>query len=176
MSTAERQILTPGETAPPPNAAPAAPVAAEAAATPERKKPGPKPRVAAAPTAAGPAAEPAGDDLDEFDTDELPPAPVVPMPAAAAEFTPEQQRLIAAMIASAVGAARSAQDPQTAARLAAKANTKERLPSQAEAAAMCDDMVAKNQRPRSILTPDGWYVHPESVRTVDHGVAKLQVG
>ena len=169
MSTAERQIQIPGETAPLPTAAPAAPVAAEAA-------PGPKPRVAAAPTAAGPAAEPAGDDLDEFDTDELPPAPVAAMPAAAAEFTPEQQRLIAAMIASAVGAARSSQDPQTAARLAAKANTKERLPSQAEAAAMCDDMVAKNQRPRSILTPDGWYVHPESVRTVDHGVAKLQVG
>jgi len=171
MSTAERQILTPGETAPLPAAAPAAPVAAEAAATPERKKPGPKPRVPAAPAAATTGV----DDLDEFDSDELPPAPV-PMPAAAAEFTPEQQRLIAAMIASAVGAARSAQDPQTAAKLAARANTKERLPSQAEAAAMCDDMVAKNQRPRSILTPDGWYVHPESVRTVDHGVAKLQVG
>ena len=174
MSTAERQILIPGETAQPAAApAAAAPAAvAPAAPAPERKKPGPKPR--AAEPAAAPAAGRA-DDLDEFDTDDLPPAPVN-LPAAAAEFTPEQQRLIAAMIASAVGAARSAQDPQTAARLAAKANTAERLPSQAEAAAMCNDMVAKNQRPRAILTPDGWYVHPEAVRTVDHGVAKLQVG
>lgn len=163
MSTAERQILTPGETAQP-AAAPAA--VATAAPAPERKKPGPKPRAAAAPA----------DDLDEFDTDELPPAPVT-MPAAAAEFTPEQQRLIAAMIASAVGAARSAQDPQTAAKLAAKANTTERLPSQAEAKVMCEDaMVRSNARPRPVLTPEGWYVHPESVRTVDHGVAKLQVG
>lgn len=170
MSTAERQILTPGETAQP-AAAPAA--EAPAAPAPQRNKPGPKPRAAAAPAAA-PAAGDA--DLDEFDTDELPPQPPVAMPAAAAEFTPEQQRLIAAMIASAVGAARSAQDPQTAAKLAARANTAERLPSQAEAAAMCEDMVSKNLRPRSILTPDGWYVHPEAVRTVDHGVAKLQVG
>jgi hypothetical protein len=161
MSTAERQILTPGETAQP-AAAPAA--VAPAAPAPERKKPGPKPRAAAG-----------ADDLDEFDTDELPPAQVK-LPAAAAEFTPEQQRLIAAMIASAVGASKSAQDPQTAARLAAKANTVERMPSQAEAAAMCDDMVTRGTRPRPILTPDGWYVHPESVRTVDHGVAKLQVG
>ena len=168
MSTAERQILTPGETAP--VAAPA--VEQPAAPVIERKKPGPKPR--AVEPAAAPAAG-AGDDLDEFDTDELPPAPVT-MPASVAELTPEQQRLIAAMIASAVGAAKSAQDPQTAAKLAAKANTTQRLPSQAEAKAMCDDMVAKNLRPRAVLTPDGWYVHPEAVRTVDHGVAKLQVG
>lgn len=164
MSTAERQILTPGETAQP-AAAPAA--EAPAAPAPERKKPGPRPRAAAAP---------ATNDLAEFDSDELPPAPPAAMPASSAEFTPEQQRLIATMIASAVGAARSAQDPQTAAKLAAKANTAERMPSQAEAAAMCGDMVAKNLRPRPILTPDGWYVHPETVRTVDHGVARLQLG
>lgn len=163
MSTAERQILTPGETAP------AAAAAVEQPATPvvERKKPGPKPRAAAAVGA---------DDLAEFETDDLPPAPVA-MPASVAEFTPEQQRLIASMIASAVGAARSAQDPQTAAKLAAKANTAQRLPSQAEAKEMCEDAMARsNSRPRPILTPEGWYVHPESVRTVDHGVAKLQVG
>lgn len=163
MSTADRQIMTPGETAQP-AAAPAA--EAPAAPAPERKKPGPKPRAAAAPAA---------DDLAEFDSDELPPAPAA-MPAAAAEFTPEQQRLIAAMIADAVHASKSAQDPQTAAKLAAKANTAERLPSQAEAAAMCDDQVKRNIRPRPVLTPDGWYVHPETVRTVDHGVAKLQLG
>ena len=167
MSTAERQIMTPGETAP------AAAPAAEQPAAPvvERKKPGPKPR--AVESAAAPAA--GADDLAEFDTDDLPPAPVA-MPAPVAEFTPEQQRLIAAMIASAVGAAKSAQDPQTAAKLAAQANTAQRLPSQAEAKAMCDDQVGRNTRPRPVLTPDGWYVHPEAVRTVDHGVAKLQVG
>ncbi len=175
MSTAERQIMTPGETAQP-AAAPAVP--APSAPAPERKKPGPVPgaraaRAAAAPAAA--AAAPVGDDdLDQFDSDDLPPAPAA-MPASAAEFTPEQQRLIAAMIASAVGAARSAQDPKTAATLAAKANTAERMPSQAEAAAMCNDQVARNIRPRPVLTPDGWYVHPEAVRTVDHGVAKLQM-
>lgn len=167
MSTAERQIQIPGESAPP-----AAPAAEQAPAAPVRNKPGPKPRAAAAPLHAAPAA---ADDLAEFDSDELPLAPVA-MPASAAEFTPDQQRLIAAMIASAVGAAKSAQDPQTAAKLAARANTVERLPSQAEAAAMCNDMVAKNHRPRGILTPDGWYVHPEAVRTADYGVAKLQVG
>lgn len=163
MSNAERQILIPGETA-----QPAAAPAEAAAPTADRKKPGPKPR------AAQPAAAPAaGDDLDEFESDELPPAP---MPASSAEFTPEQQRLIASMIASAVQASKAAQDPQTAAKLAAKANTAERLPSQSEAMAMCNDMVSRNLRPRPILTPDGWYVHPEAVRTVDHGVAKLQVG
>lgn len=166
MSTAERQIQIPGE-----SAQPAAPAAAQAPAAPVRNKPGPKPRAAAAPLPAAPAV----DDLAEFESDDLPPAPVA-MPASAAEFTPDQQRLIAAMIASAVGAAKSAQDPQTAAKLAARANTVERLPTQAEAAAMCNDMVAKNQRPRGILTPEGWYVHPEAVRTVDHGVVKLQVG
>jgi len=167
MSNAERQIQIPGETAQPA----AAPAEATAPIAEQRKKSGPKPRAAAQPAAAP--AE--GDDLDEFDSEELPPAPVA-MPATAAEFTPEQQRLIVAMIASAVGAARSAQDPQTAAKLAAKANTAERLPSQAEAKVMCDNQVQKNLRPRPILTPDGWYVHPEAVRTVDHGVAKLQVG
>lgn len=165
MSTAERQIMTPGETAP--VAAPA--VEQPAAPVVERKKPGPKPRASVDLPAAS------TDDLAEFDTDELPPAPVA-MPASVAEFTPEQQRLIAAMIASAVGAAKSAQDPQTAAKLAALANTTQRLPSQAEAMAMCNDQVARNTRPRPVLTPDGWYVHPEAVRTVDHGVAKLQVG
>lgn len=169
MSTTERQILTPGETA-----QPAAAPAADAAPAVERKKPGPKPRAAA--PAAAPAA---GDDLDEFDGDELPPAPApapVAAPASAAEFTPEQQRLIAAMIASAVQASKAAQDPKTAAKLAAAANTAEKLPTQDEAKAMCDDQVARGTRPRPVLTPQGWYVHPESVRTVDHGVAKLSVG
>jgi hypothetical protein len=164
MSTAERQILTPGEVAQP--AAPAA--EALAVQAPERKKPGPKPR------AAQPAAQ---DDLAEFDNDELPPAAEVATAAAPAgvAFTPEQQRVIAAMIAQAVQASKSSQDPATAAKLAAAANTPAKLPSQAEAHAMCEDSVARNIRPRPVLTTDGWYVHPEMTRVVDHGVARLQV-
>ena len=84
MSTAERQIQIPGE-----SAQPAAPAAEQAPAAPVRNKPGPKPRAAAA--APLPAA-PAADDLAEFDSDDLPPTPVT-LPASAAEFTPDQQRL-----------------------------------------------------------------------------------
>ena len=159
MSTADRQILTPGDTAPPPAAA-----AADAATAPERKKPGPKPRAAAAPAP----------DLDDYDSETLPPAPAAPAAAAnPAGFTPEQQRLITAMIAQAVAASKSAQDPATAAKLAAKANTPDKLPSQSEAAVMCNDQVVRGLRPRPVLTPDGWYVHPESARVLDAGLAKL---
>lgn len=156
MSTADRQILTPGDTAPPPAAA-----AADAAPAPERKKPGPKPRAAAAPAP----------DLDDYDSETLPPAPAAA--ANPAGFTPEQQRLITAMIAQAVAASKSAQDPATAAKLAAKANTPDKLPSQSEAAVMCNDQVVRGLRPRPVLTPDGWYVHPESARVLDAGLAKL---
>ena len=36
--------------------------------------------------------------------------------------------------------------------------------SQAEAKAMADEMVAAGTRPRALLTPDGWYTHPEAAR------------
>lgn len=161
MSDTERQILTPGESAP----------AAEAAA-PARRKPGPKSAAERAAAAAAAGAAGADDDLAEFEGDELPAAPAVANPES---FSPAQQAIIAQMIAQAVQASKASQDPKTAAKLAAAANTKVVLPTQAEAMAMCNDQVAKGTRPRPILTPDGWYVHPESVRTVDHGVAKLAV-
>lgn len=161
-----RQILTPGETAP------AAVVAAEAA-PPARRKPGPKSAAEKAAEAAK--AAQGDDDLAEFDSERLP--AVAPRAQAdAGSFTPAQQALIAQMIAQAVQAAKSSQDPKTAAALAAAANAKAKLPTQAEAIAMCDDQVSRGIRPRPVLTPEGWYVHPETVRTVDHGVARLSVG
>lgn len=162
MSDTERQILTPGDSAP-----------AADTASPARRKPGPKSaaeKAAAAAATAGAAG--VNDDLAEFDDDELPTSAPV---ANAESFSPAQQAIIAQMIAQAVQASKASQDPKTAAKLAAAANTKVTLPTQSEAMAMCNDQVAKGTRPRPILTPDGWYVHPESVRTVDHGVAKLAV-
>ena len=69
----------------------------------------------------------------------------------------------------------SSRDPATAVAIAAKNAQAVRLPTQDEARAMCDDMVSRNIRPRAIETVDGWYVHPEMARVVDHGVARLQV-
>ena len=88
MSDAPRQILMPGETA-----QAAAPAAAEpvAAPAPERKKPGPKPRAAQA-------AAPAGDDLDEFDTDELPARPAAAA-AAPESLTAAQMLLVQKLVA-----------------------------------------------------------------------------
>lgn len=154
MSDTERQILTPGESAP-----------AVQAAAPARRKPGRKSAAEKAAAAAGP------DDLAEFDSEQLPAAP-----ATAESFSPAQQAIIAQMVAQAVRASKGSQDPNTAAKLAAAANTQVKHPTQDEAIAICNDQVAKGVRPRAIMTVDGWYVHPESVRTVDHGVAKLQVG
>ena len=167
MSDDTRQILMPGETA-----QAAAQAAAPAAAAPlvERKKPGPKPRAAQA-------AAPAGDDLDQFDDDELPPRPAAPAPAAnsLAGLSPEMRQEVNRLIAEGVRAAMSSRDPATAIKIAAQAAQPQRLPTQDEARVMCDDMVAKNIRPRAILTTDGWYAHPEMARVRDHGVAKLQV-
>ena len=138
-------ILTPGDPA--------------AAAAPARKKPGPRPRAqVAAPAEGGPDA-----DLDEYDSDDLPPAPAVA--ARPVVFSPEQQAEVQRMIADAVAASRSAQDPATAAKLAAKRLEGERLPTVDAAKAMCADAVAKGLRPRAILTVEGWYVHPEMART-----------
>lgn len=143
MST-DRQILTPGDS----SASSATPVA-------ERKKPGLKAKAA-----------PPADDLDKFDSDDLPPAPKV-------EFSPEQQAEIQRMIGAAVLASRSSQDPATAAKLASGALDSEKLPTQEAAAAMCEDMVRRGIRPRAIKTPDGWYTHREMAREKDPGVARL---
>ena len=168
MSDAPRQILMPGETA---QAAPAV-VAPAAEPAPERKKPGPKPRAAAAAPAAG-------DDLDQFDEEALPPRPAAPAAASLASFSPDQlqaiNQVINERVAEGIRAAMSSRDPRTAVDIAAKAAQPQRLPTQDEARVMCEDMVAKNIRPRAILTSDGWYAHPEMARVVDHGVARLQV-
>lgn len=133
----------------------------EPAAAPVRKKPGPKPRVQAAAPAAGEGGHDV--DLDDYDSDELPPQPAVnPRPVL---FSPEQQAEVQRMIADAVAASRSAQDPATAAKLAAKRLEGERLPTVAAAAAVCADAVSKGLRPRAVLTSEGWYVHPEMGRT-----------
>ena len=169
MSDAPRQILMPGETA---QAAAQVPATADSATpAPERKKPGPKPRAAQA------AAATAGDDLDQFDEDELPPRPAAAPAAvaAAASLTPEQMLLVQQLVAEGVRAAMSSRDPKTAVAIAAKAAQPQRLPSQDEAFAMCEDSVKKGIRPRAILTTEGWYAHPEMARVRDHGVAKLQV-
>lgn len=168
MSDAPRQILMPGETAQ--AAAQAAATADSATPAPERKKPGPRPRAAQA------AAATAGDDLDQFDEDELPPRPAAAVdPGLAILFTPEQMTVVKQLVAEGVRAAMSSRDPATAVAIAAKAAQPQRLPTQEQARIMCEDQVAKNIRPRAIETVDGWYVHPEMARVVDHGVARLQV-
>ena len=138
----------------------------------QRRKPGPKSRADREAEAASAKAENGRDDLDDYESDELPPAPGVAMPASqAAGFSPAQQALIATMISDAVRAAKSGQDARTAANLAAGVH--EKLPSQEEARVMSEAMIAKGIRPRGILTPDGWYIHPEAARVRDHGTVRL---
>lgn len=120
-----------------------------APAVAERKKPGPKPKAASA-------AE--DGDLDEFESDELPETPEV-------KFTPAQQAEIQRMIGAAVMAAKSSQDPATAARLASATMDSQKLPSQEAAIAMSENSLRQGLRPRAILTTDGWYTHPESAKT-----------
>lgn len=148
-------ILVPGEQAP----------AAPAAAAPERRKPGPKPRAAATPAAAAASGD---DDLEQYESDDLPPAP-----EGDADFTPAQTRRVQAMIAEAVRASRSSQDPGTAAKLAAATMDQQKLPTVAAAMEMCEASVRQGLRPRAILTNEGWYAHPEMARTKDLGVARL---
>jgi hypothetical protein len=138
----KRQILTPGE----------APAAQPAAA------PAPADGQTQAALADSQGAAGADDDLAEFESEELPRVP----PQA---FTPEQQAVVAQMIASAVAASKSSQDPQTAARLAAAVNSTERLPTQEAAMALQADAVARGVRPRAILTADGWVTHVEMARS-----------
>jgi hypothetical protein len=157
-----RQIQTPGAAAAP-------------AEAPVRRKPGPPSaaeraaREAAAAQAASQAAaaagadtDPDGDaDLSEFESDTLPPVNAMPAPV----FTPEQQAFMSQAIAAAVAAAKSAHDPATAAKLVQKKLEGERLPTTDAARAMCEDMISRGQRPRAILTTEGWYTHPEMTRS-----------
>lgn len=164
---APRHILTPGESAVDETAAPEAAAAAPAEA-PARAKPGPKPGARAAARAA--AAAPS-DDLAAYESEDLPPAPA----AADGDFTPEQQAKIARMIADAVQASRSSQDPQTAAKLAAQRLEPEQLPTVEQAKMTCEDAVSRGIRPRAILTNEGWYTHPEMARVRDD-LSKLAIG
>lgn len=183
--------------------------------TPQRRiqTPG-APTPAAAPTQAeqaAAAAAAAGDDLGQYDSDELPQTGTVetkvyaggttatgvaPLPeqspaadkpktkaraasapaaqpvANAASFTPEQQALIAQMIDSAVRASKASQNPRTAAMLAAGASRDQAVPMDVAIAA-AENSVALGQRPRPILTPEGWYVHPDYARVANPDVARL---
>lgn len=135
-----RQILTPGDSAPPVVETPA-----------PRGKPGPKPKAKAA-------AAPPADDLDEFEDEALPPASPV-------AFSPEQMAEIQKMIGAAVQASKASQDPQTAAKLAAAKLDSTKLPTVEAAKAMAEASVAQGIRPRAVLTGEGWYVHPDMTRT-----------
>lgn len=153
--TADRKIFVPGEAAPVP-----APQAEQPQPEQQRRKPGPKPRN---PQPLDDAPAPADAGLGQS----------AASPAAGGEFSPEQQAIVQRMIADAVRASKAGQDPSTAARLAAQAVDTQRLPTQAAAAAMCEDSLARGVRPRAILTVDGWYTHPEMARTKAPGVAAL---
>jgi hypothetical protein len=109
----------------------------------------------------------AQDDLAAFDEDDLPQGPV----PATAQMTPELSALVQRMIAEGV-AAELAAAKHDAAQPKAPA---ERLPTWQEAAAAAERSVRDGVRPRSVLTSDGWYVHPELARVKDSGVARLMV-
>lgn len=157
-----RTILVPGEPAAAP-ASPVAPAAPAAAAAPQeqRRKPGPKPRVSLSAAEPAPGADPEVSESAEAGD------PAVP------DFSPEQLAVVQRMISDAVRASRAGQDPGTAARLASEKLDAQKLPTQAAAAAMCEDSLARGIRPRAILTVDGWYTHPEMARTKAPGVSAL---
>lgn len=135
-----------------------------------RRKPGPKSRAEREADAAA-AKDANGSDLSEYETEDLPPAPQPALPRSLSGLSPEQKAEIAQMMAQAIAAARSGQDPNTAAKLAV--GQPDRLPSQEEAHIMCEAQIARGIRPRAILTPDGWYTHPESARVRDLGISRL---
>lgn len=156
--TADRKIFVPGEAAPVP-----APQAEQPQPEQQRRKPGPKPRNPQ-PLDDAPTGAPDGAGMGQHET---PPA------AAGADFSPQQMAVVQRMIADAVRASKAGQDPATAAKLASEKIDAQRLPTQAAAAAMCEDSLARGVRPRAILTVDGWYTHPEMARTKAPGVAAL---
>ena len=93
------------------------------------------------------AAAPAADDLDGLEPGGALPA-VDPVLVEMAALRAEVARLSRRETGAPLKAPERAMDAQT----------------QEEAAALAQADVAKGQRPRPLLTPDGWYVHPESAR------------
>lgn len=179
MSEQQRQIHTPGE-----------PVVAAASSSDAgvvrdrvtgevrpRAKPGPKPKVAALDQRHSAAHEsaPSDDDLDAYDSDDLPPLPqsdeMLPM-SEVKRLLAEQEARLAAQFTDAIHAAKASQDPATAAKLAAQRIAGQRLPTQAEAMAVLESHVANGIRPRAILTQDGYVTHREMTRVSDD-LAKL---
>lgn len=99
-----------------------------------------------------------GDDLAQFDSDTLPAAP------AQATVTLTQAQLdaqIQAAVARAVRRAMPAKSSDSASAI--------EVVSVAEARAMQAAAVKEGKRPRAILTPEGWLVHPEMARVAEHG-------
>jgi hypothetical protein len=155
--TETRQISTPGDPA----------AIATAAPAPARKTPGPKPK-AEREAAATAAASTGDDDLADYDSDDLPPDPAASRMVSMADVQTMLDRQAAEFrrqMAQAIHAAKSSQDPETAARLAAERIAQEKLPTTEAARVMCESAVSQGQRPRAILTQDGWYVHPAMGRT-----------
>lgn len=85
--------------------------------------------------------------------------PPAASPSAAPEgLSPELARLVQGMVAQQVAAALAKTTPR-----AERATPKE-VPMDV-AVAMANDAVARGERPRSILTPEGWYCHRELARS-----------
>lgn len=133
----------------------------------------------------------AGPDLDD-DDEPAPAASAAPEGAAATTGTltmeqvqsllAEQERRFRVQMAEAIGAAKSTRDPATAAALAARRMDGDRLPTQAAALEVLHDAVARGERPRSILSVDGWVTvqaqtqSPASLgRTGTLGLADVQL-
>jgi len=140
MPKANRTVQTPGEA--PPENAPDANTGAEGA------------------TDAGPSEDGGAgaldDDLADFEGDDLPQGAV----ATPQMMTPELAAMVQQMVAE--GVARGL----AAAKVGKPApNTAQKLPTWQQAAAEAEAMVAKGIRPRAVLTPDGFYCHPEIARS-----------
>lgn len=135
MSKAPRTIQTPGAPAP----------AAESTAE-----------------GAAPAAAAVGDDLDQFDSDDLPEA----------EAPNAQELQMALAQALQQNKQLAAQNARFEARFAALEGKKAAKAAQgdgdvmtmAEAKKLAEQDIEKGKRPRSRMTPEGWYVHPEAAR------------
>lgn len=128
------------------------------------------PRTIQTPGAPAPAAEPTGgaapaaggDDLDQFDSDDLPEA----------EAPNAQELQMALAQALQQNKQLAAQNARFEARFAALEGKKVAKAAQAdgdvitmaEAKKLALEDIKNGKRPRSRMTPEGWYVHPEAAR------------